>query len=113
MSDDDAVKRSLLIVLAALLLAPAARAGSLDKVYDAALGGDMTQAFAILDSLDASRWSAKDSTSADCLRRTFASPPRDEELPPVSRRVLTAYRRYWQTAMLRRAPVKEAAGTAI
>jgi hypothetical protein len=108
MSDDDAVKRSLLIVLAALLLAPAARAGSLDKVYDAALGGDMTQAFAILDSLDASRWSAKDSTSADCLRRTFASPPRDEELPPVSRRVLTAYRRYWQTAMLRRASAKEA-----
>ncbi|HYV85423.1 MAG TPA: hypothetical protein VFB49_05895 [Patescibacteria group bacterium] len=94
--------------LAALLLSPAARAATFDDVYDAALGGDMTQAFSILDSLDATRWSTEDSKAAECLRRTFASPPGDEELPPVSRRLLTAYRRYWQTAMLRR-PSAEAA----
>jgi hypothetical protein len=100
--------RGVLIVLVALLLPSAGRAATFAKVYDAALGGDMTQAFAILDSLDASHWSAKDSTAAACLRRTFATPPSDEDLPPVSSRVLTAYRRYWQTAMLRRAPVKGA-----
>ena len=112
--EDRAVKRGAMstrgamIVLALLLLPPAARAATFADVYDAALGGDMTKAFSILDSLDASRWSAKDSTAADCLRRTFASPPQDEDLPPVSKRVLTAYRRYWQTAMLQKAPVKEA-----
>jgi hypothetical protein len=95
-------------VLAALLLSPAARAATFDDVYDAALGGDMTQAFSILDSLDATRWSAEDSKAAECLRRTFASPPGDEDLPPVSRRLLTAYRRYWQTAMLRRPSVEAA-----
>jgi hypothetical protein len=104
--------RSWLAVAVAvfLLTAPAApsSAASLSNVYNAALGGDMAKALALLDSLDASRWTAKDSAAADCLRRTFASPPVDEDLPPVSRRVLTAYRLYWQTAMLRRAPVKDA-----
>ncbi|HET9950314.1 MAG TPA: hypothetical protein VFS09_00835 [Candidatus Eisenbacteria bacterium] len=99
---------ALLVLAAVLLFPPAARAATFANVYDAALGGDMTKALAILDSLDASHWSAKDSTAANCLRRTFASPPQDEDLPPVSRRVLTAYRRYWQTAMLQRAPAKEA-----
>jgi hypothetical protein len=102
--------RGLLFALPILLLAPGAgRAASFAEVYDAALSGDMTQALSILDSLDASRWSARDSTAAACMRSTFASPPRDEEdLPPVSRRVLTAYRSYWQTAMLGHAPVKDA-----
>jgi hypothetical protein len=45
---------------------------------------------------------------ANCLRRTFAAPPQDEDLPTASKRILTAYRRYWQTAMLQRAPVKDA-----
>ena len=68
----------------------------------------MAKALAVLDSLDASKWNVKDSTAADCLRRTFASPPVDEALPPASQALLTAYRRYWQTAMLRREPVEAA-----
>ena len=85
-----------------------APAPTFDDVYDAALAGDMAKALAVLDSLDTSKWSAKERTAADCLRRTFGSPPADEELPPASKAILTAYRHYWQAAMLRRKPVEAA-----
>ena len=103
---------ALVAVAAALavLAAPrtVANATSFADVYNQALSGDMTQALSTLDSLDASHWSARDSAAAECIRHTFGSPPRDEDLPPVSRRVLTAYRSYWQAVMLRRLSVKAA-----
>lgn len=99
----------MLVALALVLVSPtAARATSFADVYDAALSGDMAKALSLLDSLDASSWTARDSTAASCMRRTFAVPPQDEDLPPLSRRVLSAYRDYWQAAMLRRASVKDA-----
>jgi len=90
----EAVMRIALVLLAALLIPAASHATTFANVYDAALSGNMAKALSLLDSLDASRWSAKESTAADCMRRTFASPPRDEDLPPASRRILSAYRRY-------------------
>lgn len=83
-------------------------AQSLSPVYSAALQGDMTRALQVLDSLDANHFSHKDSVMAECLRTTFAAPPQAEDLPPLSRDLLTAYRTYWQTAMLHRATIKEA-----
>ena len=62
----------------------------------------MAKALSILDSIDPASLSAKDSTAAECLRRTFGNPPGAEDLPPRSRRILSAYRIYWQDAMLRR-----------
>jgi hypothetical protein len=87
---------------------PAAPARTFGDVYNAALGGNMAEALGILDSLDASKWSAKDSTAAACLRQTFTAPPAPENLPPASQAILTAYREYWQSAMLRRQPVEAA-----
>jgi hypothetical protein len=86
----------------------AARAADLSEVYGAALAGDMAKALAILDSLDVSRLSPKDSTARECLKRTFANPPVLEDLPPRSRRILNAYRLYWQDSMLRRATTAQA-----
>lgn len=80
----------------------------LSRVYDAALEGDMVKAFSVLDSIDSSRLSAQALSAAECLRRTFADPPRAEDLPPLSQRVLISYRHYWQTLMLRRSPVEDA-----
>ena len=102
------VMQGALVLLAVLVIPAASGATTFADVYNAALSGNMAKALSILDSLDASGWSAKDSAAADCMRRTFGSPPRDEDLPPASRRILTAYRRYWQAAMLGRAPVKDA-----
>lgn len=80
----------------------------LSRVYDAALEGDMVKAFSVLDSIDSSRLSAQALSAAECLRRTFADPPRAEDLPPLSQGVLISYRHYWQTLMLRRSPVEDA-----
>jgi hypothetical protein len=77
-------------------------------VYDAALGGDMARALALLDSVDVSRQSPEDSTARACLERRFRNPPALEDLPPGSRRILNAYRLYWQSAMLRRASAADA-----
>jgi hypothetical protein len=63
----------------------------------------MERALSVLESIDASRLSQKDSTAAECLRRTFSTPPSPEDLPPRPGRILGAYRRYWQDAMLHRA----------
>src|SRR6187401_2731810 len=98
------MKLASIVVVTSLLLAPVAgRAANLSKVYGAALGGDMARALAILDSIDVSQLSAKDSTARACLERTFGNPPAAENLPAQSGRILTAYRTYWQAAMLRRA----------
>ena len=98
------MKLASIVVVTSLLLAPVAgRAANLSKVYGAALGGDMARALAILDSIDVSQLSAKDSTARACLKRTFGNPPAPENLPAQSGRILTAYRTYWQAAMLRRA----------
>jgi hypothetical protein len=102
------------VVLLALTASavPAAAAGTaLSKVYGAALGGDMASALAILDSMDESQLSPKDSTARECLKRTFGNPPLHEDLPPKSGQILDAYRTYWQTAMLRRAPKADAERT--
>jgi hypothetical protein len=96
------------LLLAWVLAGDAARAADMSHVYDAALGGDMTQALSILESIDRTRMTARDSTLADCIRATFKSPPRPEDLPPRSRDILSAYRGYWQTVMLHREPVAEA-----
>ena len=89
--------------------APAPAASTeLGKVYGAALGGDMARALAILDSIDVSTLSPKDSTARECLKATFSRPPELEDLPPRSRRILNAYRIYWQDAMLHRATIAEA-----
>jgi len=85
-----------------------ASADHLSRVYDAALEGDMVSAFSILNSIDSSRLSAHELSAAECLRMTFASPPRAEKLPPLSQRILISYRHYWQTLMLRRSPAKDA-----
>ena len=104
-----AVAIAVAAALAVLAARPTvANAASLADVYNQALSGDMTRALSILDSLDASHWSARDSAAAECIRRTFGSPPQDEDLPPISRRVLTAYRSYWQEVMLQRLSVKAA-----
>ncbi|MCK4679639.1 hypothetical protein KAT82_00805 [bacterium] len=68
----------------------------------------MVKAFSVLDSIDSSRLSAQALSAAECLRRAFADPPRAEDLPPLSQRVLISYRHYWQTLMLRRSPVEDA-----
>ncbi len=47
-------------------------------------------------------------SAAECLRGTFADPPRAEDLPPLSQGVLISYRHYWRTLMLRRSPVEDA-----
>ncbi|HEU4334456.1 MAG TPA: hypothetical protein VFT32_08175, partial [Candidatus Eisenbacteria bacterium] len=94
--------------LVAFLAAPPARAADLSKVFDAALGGDMVAALALLDSIPAEQLSPKDSATADCLRRTFQSPPTSEDLPSRSGAILAAYRNYWQSAMLRRTSAAEA-----
>lgn len=82
----------------------------LSRVYDAALEGDMVKALSVLNSIDSSRLSAQALSAAECLRRAFADPPRAEDLPPLSQRVLISYRHYWQTLMLRRSPVEDAEG---
>jgi hypothetical protein len=97
-----------LATLFALLLPAVAIAEDLSKVYDAALEGDMAKAFAILDSTDVTRLAEKDRTAAECLRRTFGTAPALEQLPSNSARILRSYQRYWQQAMLRRAPAKDA-----
>lgn len=103
------MRRQLVFLLVVMLSAPvAARAANLSKVYGAALGGDMASALAILDSIDVSQLSPKDSTARACLKRTFGNPPVSEDLPAQSGRILTAYRTYWQAAMLRRASQAEA-----
>ncbi|HET9939463.1 MAG TPA: hypothetical protein VFR25_00030, partial [Candidatus Eisenbacteria bacterium] len=104
---------AMLIAAAALTIPgpPAATAADLKKVYGAALGGDMARALAILDSIDVSQLSPKDSTARECLKRTFGNPPVHEDLPPKSGQILDAYRTYWQTAMLRRAPQADAERT--
>src|SRR5690349_10423068 len=79
-----------------------APAPDLSQVYDAGLSGDMQQALSLLGSMDHTKLSARDSTAAACLERTFSNPPDAEDLPPRSRRILNAYRLYWQDAMLRR-----------
>lgn len=92
-----------------VLASPALAAPTaLSDVYDAALGGDMARALALLDSVDVSRLSPGDSTARACLERRFDSPPALEDLPPRSRRILNAYRLYWQSAMLHRASAAEA-----
>lgn len=83
-------------------------ADELSKVYDAALEGDMVKALSILDSIDSNRLSAQAQITANCMRKTMASPPQAETLPPLSQKILIAYRHYWQTLMLRRSPVKDA-----
>jgi hypothetical protein len=83
-------------------------ASSLQPVYDAALSGDMTRALAILDTVDTSGWTAKDSVAASCLKQTFRSPPRDEDLPSGSKAILSSYRGYWQDTMLQRKPIADA-----
>lgn len=91
-----------------VLIARQSSAQGLSPVFGAALQGDMASALNILDSLDAGRFSNKDSVTAQCIRTTFTTPPQDEDLPPISRAVLSAYRSYWQVVMLRRTPTKEA-----
>ena len=86
----------------------AAFPADLSKVYDAALGGDMVSALAVLDSLDQTSLSPKDSSTASCIRATFGAAPVEEELPSRSRAILTAYRTYWQNAMLHRRSKPEA-----
>ncbi|HET7904389.1 MAG TPA: hypothetical protein VFM17_07505 [Candidatus Eisenbacteria bacterium] len=90
------------------LAAPPAPAADLSKVFDAALGGDMVAALALIDSIPAARLSPKDSATADCLTRTFRSPPTSEDLPPRSGAILAAYRNYWQSVLLRRTTTAEA-----
>lgn len=68
----------------------------------------MAKGLSILGSIDPSKLGAKDSTAAACLRRTFTAAPPPEDLPPRSRRILQAYRLYWQGAMLRRATTANA-----
>jgi hypothetical protein len=96
------------VLLCALLLPVAALAENLSEVYDAALEGDMVKAFAILDSIDAKSLDDKDRAAAACLRRTFGSPPPLEHVPAACSRILRSYQQYWQQAMLRRVPVKDA-----
>ena len=79
----------------------------LSKVYDAALEGDMVKAFSILDSIDSNQLSTQDVIAADCMRKTFTIPSQAENLPPLSQKILSAYRNYWQTLMLKRLPVKD------
>lgn len=100
----------LLAVLIALVPGRPSLGGEspLAPVYDAALGGDMEKGLSILNSIDPSQLRAKDSTAADCLRRTFTTAPRAEDLPERSQRILHAYRLYWQRAMLHRAPPADA-----
>ena len=99
----------MLAIATALLSGPARAAPpTLSDVYDAALGGDMARALALLDSVDVSRQSPEDSTARACLQRRFKNPPALEDLAPQSRRILNAYRLYWQSAMLRRANAAEA-----
>ena len=88
--------------------APSAPAPDLSQVYDAGLSGDMQQALSLLKSIDRAKLNAKDSTAAACLERTFSNPPEAEDLPPRSRRILNAYRLYWQDAMLRRRSKEDA-----
>jgi hypothetical protein len=82
----------------------------MSRVYNAALGGDMTKALSILDAIDRTRMSPGDSTSAECIRQTFGAPPQPEQLPPRSREILSTYRTYWQTVMLQRAETGQAEG---
>ena len=98
----------LAITVAASVTPALAAPAALSSVYDAALGGDMARALALLDSVDVSRQSPEDSTARACLQRRFGNPPALEDLPPRSRRILNAYRLYWQRAMLRRASVADA-----
>jgi len=85
------MKLASIAVVTSLLLAPVAgRAANLSKVYGAALGGDMARALAILDSIDVSQLSAKDSTARACLKRTFGNPPATENLPAQSGRIRKA-----------------------
>lgn len=91
-----------------ILMQGQASANDLSSVYDAALEGDMTKAFSILDLIDSSLLSVQALSAAECLRKTFTDPPRAENLPPISQRILISYRHYWQTLMLRRSPAKDA-----
>lgn len=92
-----------IVVLGLFLIASSScAASSLGPAYGAGLEGNMVKALAILDSLDHSGWSAKDSAAAACMGQTFRSPPQSEDLPPHSKSILTAYRRYWQDLMMQR-----------
>jgi hypothetical protein len=95
-------------VAALHVAAPSTRAADLSKVFDAALGGDMVAALALIDSIPTAQLSPKDSATADCLRRTFHAPPAREDLPPRTSAILSVYRNYWQSAMLRRATAPDA-----
>jgi len=68
----------------------------------------MVKALSLMKGVDHSRLDARDSTAAACLERTFSNPPEPEDLPPRSGRILNAYRRYWQDAMLRRRSKQDA-----
>ena len=81
---------------------------TLGPVYDAALAGDGVQAIAALSSIDANTLDSKDAARAACIRNALLAPPQPETLPPVSNRILLAYRTYWQESMMRSA-TREAA----
>jgi len=83
-------------------------ADALSMVYNAALEGDMVKAFSALDAIDPRQLGREDTIAADCMRRTFTAPPEVEPLPPLSQSILTAYRHYWQTVMLRQLPKVDA-----
>lgn len=88
--------------------ARATRAADISRVFDAALGGDMVAALAVLDSIPQNQLSPKDLATADCIRTTFHAAPVPEDLPPRSRSILNAYRSYWQGVMLRRMDARAA-----
>ena len=92
----------LIWMVSLALIPPSASAQGLSKVYSAALQGDMARALEILDSIETDKLSPRDSATAECMRTTFTSPPRSEDLPPMAQEILSAYRQYWQSAMLRR-----------
>ena len=110
-SDRRTVAWAFLSVTLVILAVSRAEATELSAVYDAALAGDMAKGLSILDSVDPSRMDSKDSTAAACLRQTFTTPPRSENLPPRTERILHAYRLYWQSSMVHRVETAEAEQT--
>ena len=81
----------------------------LEPVYDAALAGVGLKAIALLSAVDASSLDAIESTRAACIRSALLAAPSRVEIPPISSDILLAYRIYWQQAMMRKVPVKDAA----
>lgn len=82
----------------------------LDPVYHAALDGDMLKALALLDAIPESALDTRQRASAQRLRERFETeaPASPHDLPPRTKAILGAYRRYWRSVMLRQCAAAEA-----